>query len=207
MRQLVYVIVYMYWEFLECRRRTLLSSSIYTYMHDTPLTMYLGVHHNCRSSPRDRLPLQPAPLCVRGGWLQDQGEPPLMPSPLCCLYDCLSLLPSQVWNYKQKRCIFTLLGHLDYIRTTFFHKVMNDACWWGLVLLVMCPAQWVTVHSRVYVMWCIDSLAAISYKCTTLPAAVTDTCLLNLLTTDDTIWDCVTLATCYQLEEFVWRYM
>ena len=29
----------------------------------------------------------------------------------------------QVWNYKQKRCLFTLLGHLDYIRTSFFHKV------------------------------------------------------------------------------------
>ena len=29
----------------------------------------------------------------------------------------------KVWNYKQKRCLFTLLGHLDYIRTTFFHKV------------------------------------------------------------------------------------
>eukprot|EP00731_Ephydatia_muelleri_P009629 Em0005g215a len=28
----------------------------------------------------------------------------------------------KVWNYKQKRCLFTLLGHLDYIRTTFFHK-------------------------------------------------------------------------------------
>ena len=27
----------------------------------------------------------------------------------------------QVWNYKQRRCIFTLLGHLDYIRTTVFH--------------------------------------------------------------------------------------
>jgi coatomer protein complex subunit alpha (xenin) len=27
----------------------------------------------------------------------------------------------KVWNYKQKRCLFTLLGHLDYIRTTFFH--------------------------------------------------------------------------------------
>ena len=65
-------------------------------------------------------------------------------------------LPPQVWNYKQKRCIFTLLGHLDYIRTTFFHKVMSDAYWWGLVLLVMCPAQWVTVHNRV--MCCIDSL-------------------------------------------------
>ena len=27
----------------------------------------------------------------------------------------------KVWNYKQKKCLFTLLGHLDYIRTTFFH--------------------------------------------------------------------------------------
>ncbi|KAK2489071.1 hypothetical protein MC885_011901 [Smutsia gigantea] len=27
----------------------------------------------------------------------------------------------KVWNYKLRRCLFTLLGHLDYIRTTFFH--------------------------------------------------------------------------------------
>lgn len=27
----------------------------------------------------------------------------------------------QVWNYKQRRCLFTLLGHMDYIRTTVFH--------------------------------------------------------------------------------------
>ena len=27
----------------------------------------------------------------------------------------------QVWNYKLKRCLFHLLGHLDYIRTTVFH--------------------------------------------------------------------------------------
>lgn len=27
----------------------------------------------------------------------------------------------KLWNYKQRRCLFTLLGHLDYIRTTFFH--------------------------------------------------------------------------------------
>ncbi|PSN39046.1 Coatomer subunit alpha [Blattella germanica] len=27
----------------------------------------------------------------------------------------------KVWNYKQRRCTFTLLGHLDYIRTTMFH--------------------------------------------------------------------------------------
>lgn len=29
----------------------------------------------------------------------------------------------KVWNYKQRRCLFTLMGHLDYIRTVFFHKV------------------------------------------------------------------------------------
>ncbi|RXG71607.1 Coatomer subunit alpha [Armadillidium vulgare] len=28
----------------------------------------------------------------------------------------------KVWNYKLRRCLFTLLGHLDYIRTTEFHQ-------------------------------------------------------------------------------------
>ncbi|MDN8817494.1 hypothetical protein Q0M01_13680, partial [Staphylococcus aureus] len=27
----------------------------------------------------------------------------------------------KVWNYKQRRCLFTLTGHLDYIRTVEFH--------------------------------------------------------------------------------------
>ena len=27
----------------------------------------------------------------------------------------------KVWNWKQRRCLFTLNGHLDYIRTVFFH--------------------------------------------------------------------------------------
>ena len=27
----------------------------------------------------------------------------------------------QVWNYKLRRCLFTLQGHLDYIRTVQFH--------------------------------------------------------------------------------------
>lgn len=27
----------------------------------------------------------------------------------------------KVWNYKLRRCIFTLIGHLDYIRTVYFH--------------------------------------------------------------------------------------
>mmetsp|Transcript_36046 Transcript_36046/g.103666 ORF Transcript_36046/g.103666 Transcript_36046/m.103666 type:complete len:1217 (-) Transcript_36046:133-3783(-) len=27
----------------------------------------------------------------------------------------------KIWNYKMRRCIFTLLGHLDYIRTVEFH--------------------------------------------------------------------------------------
>lgn len=31
------------------------------------------------------------------------------------------LISSQFWNYKKRRCIFTLLGHLDYVRSTYFH--------------------------------------------------------------------------------------
>jgi len=27
----------------------------------------------------------------------------------------------KVWNHKQRRCLFTLVGHIDYIRTVFFH--------------------------------------------------------------------------------------
>ena len=27
----------------------------------------------------------------------------------------------KVWNYKLKRCLFTMLGHLDYVRTVQFH--------------------------------------------------------------------------------------
>lgn len=27
----------------------------------------------------------------------------------------------KVWNYKQRKCLFTLTGHLDYVRTVFFH--------------------------------------------------------------------------------------
>ena len=32
-----------------------------------------------------------------------------------------AVLHRQVWNYKLRRCLFTLLGHLDYIRTVQFH--------------------------------------------------------------------------------------
>lgn len=28
----------------------------------------------------------------------------------------------KIWNYKLRRCLFTLLGHLDYIRTVQFHN-------------------------------------------------------------------------------------
>lgn len=28
----------------------------------------------------------------------------------------------KVWNYKTKKCMFTLNGHLDYVRTVEFHK-------------------------------------------------------------------------------------
>ncbi len=32
----------------------------------------------------------------------------------------------KVWNYKQKKCLFTLNGHLDYVRTVEFHKEVSD---------------------------------------------------------------------------------
>lgn len=32
------------------------------------------------------------------------------------------ILFGTVWNYKLRRCLFTLLGHLDYIRTVEFHN-------------------------------------------------------------------------------------
>lgn len=41
-----------------------------------------------------------------------------------CFYKRVLLF--QVWNYKLRRCLFTLLGHLDYIRTTEFHQVRID---------------------------------------------------------------------------------
>lgn len=31
-----------------------------------------------------------------------------------------------MWNYKTRRCLFTLNGHLDYVRTVFFH---NELPW------------------------------------------------------------------------------
>jgi len=47
----------------------------------------------------------------------------------CTLYNLIILFVSwtgddykiKVWNYKMHRCLFTLLGHLDYIRTVQFH--------------------------------------------------------------------------------------
>ena len=37
----------------------------------------------------------------------------------------------KVWDYKLRRCLFTLLGHLDYIRTVQFHNenpwIVSDA--------------------------------------------------------------------------------
>jgi coatomer subunit alpha len=32
----------------------------------------------------------------------------------------------KVWNYKMKKCMFTLTGHLDYVRTVQFH---NELPW------------------------------------------------------------------------------
>ncbi len=35
----------------------------------------------------------------------------------------------KVWDYKLRRCLFTLLGHLDYIRTVQFHN--ECVLFWG----------------------------------------------------------------------------
>ncbi len=40
---------------------------------------------------------------------------------LLLLLTSLSASLPQVWNYKLRRCLFTLQGHLDYIRTVQFH--------------------------------------------------------------------------------------
>ncbi len=31
------------------------------------------------------------------------------------------------WNYKTKKCLWTLKGHLDYIRTVYFHNEVVNA--------------------------------------------------------------------------------
>ena len=34
----------------------------------------------------------------------------------------------KVWNYKTKKCLYTLKGHTDYIRTVEFHKDLPWIC-------------------------------------------------------------------------------
>ena len=34
----------------------------------------------------------------------------------------------KVWNYKTKKCLYTLKGHNDYIRTVEFHKDLPWIC-------------------------------------------------------------------------------
>ena len=46
----------------------------------------------------------------------------------------------KVWNYKQRRCLFTLLGHLDYVRTVFFHNVRWGARARACACVVVCPS-------------------------------------------------------------------
>ncbi|KAK3002623.1 hypothetical protein RJ639_021911 [Escallonia herrerae] len=49
----------------------------------------------------------------------DPGEPPQRRDPALGLPRDDYMM--KVWNYKLHRCLFTLLGHLDYIRTVQFH--------------------------------------------------------------------------------------
>lgn len=61
----------------------------------------------------------------------------------------------KVWNYKQKRCLFTLLGHLDYIRTTFFHKVLTThthTIKFSIPLSSCCVLYSVDVNDNVFVL-------------------------------------------------------
>ena len=34
----------------------------------------------------------------------------------------------KVWNYKSKKCQFTLTGHMDYVRTVEFHPELPWIC-------------------------------------------------------------------------------
>jgi coatomer protein complex subunit alpha (xenin) len=43
----------------------------------------------------------------------------------------------KVWNYKLRRCLFTLSNHLDYIRTVCFHNEVSFV----FVLVVFAPAS------------------------------------------------------------------
>ena len=52
--------------------------------------------------------------------------PALPPPPACPPTRAGDDYKIKVWNYKQRRCLFTLLGHLDYIRTVQFH---HEAPW------------------------------------------------------------------------------
>lgn len=58
----------------------------------------------------------------------------------------------KVWSYQTRRCLFTLNGHLDYIRTVFFHHELpwivsasddqTIRIWnWQNRSLRMCPAS------------------------------------------------------------------
>lgn len=89
-----------------------------------------------RTSQRNWLPQTAASVCVGRRWLQNKGEGlnwinKHVQFNYCHNSSILQWINVvgdyqmvwQVWNYKLRRCLFTLLGHLDYIRTTFFHHV------------------------------------------------------------------------------------
>lgn len=80
---------------------------------------------------------------------------------------CWALLFDQVWNYKLRRCLFTLLGHLDYIRTTFFHHVSYcdtansctvtdfwDTVWQRLGILSAAQKLYLNLNSYDYFFFC-----------------------------------------------------
>lgn len=45
------------------------------------------------------------------------------------------------WNYKTKRKMFVLKGHLDYIRTVSFHHEVPSSSFFNISSLGFCPPQ------------------------------------------------------------------
>lgn len=85
-----------------------------------------GLFGACISISRNRF-LSLAGTTTRSRCDNGKGDSRLgnfVQQPSACLWVPKRMLemPAQVWNYKLRRCLFTLLGHLDYIRTVQFHN-------------------------------------------------------------------------------------
>jgi hypothetical protein len=80
----------------------------------------------CRSVAMPRVPCRSVHAYTAAAW---RPRPPLnLHSPLHFLlpsgYYLHIFSLAQVWNYKERRCLYTLVDHLDYIRTVEFHHTL-----------------------------------------------------------------------------------